>query len=125
VIYYTDVLTSVREDMLQGFFVGLPRRPTAGQRASAWPARPVRCCAIRPRWTAARPPVPDTWAGEQATFAPTTMRIGQALESPASSTGRDHPRSARGLASHPKVVGLREFDANLQEIDAEFQALVA
>ena len=31
VIYYTDVLTSVREDMLQGFFVGWPRRPSAGQ----------------------------------------------------------------------------------------------
>ena len=28
-IYYTDVLTSVREDMLQGFFVGWPRRPSA------------------------------------------------------------------------------------------------
>jgi Acetyltransferase (GNAT) family len=52
------------------------------------------------------------------------LRHPAALESPASSTGRDHPRSARGLASHPKVVGLREFDANLQEIDAEFQALV-
>jgi GNAT superfamily N-acetyltransferase len=31
VIYYTDDLASVREDMLQGFFVGWPRRPSAGQ----------------------------------------------------------------------------------------------
>ena len=26
-MYYTDDLASVREDMLQGFFVGWPRRP--------------------------------------------------------------------------------------------------
>lgn len=31
VIYYTDDLGSVREDMLQGFFVGWPRQPSAGQ----------------------------------------------------------------------------------------------
>ena len=31
VIYYTDDLASVREDMLDGFFVGWPRRPSAGQ----------------------------------------------------------------------------------------------
>ena len=30
-IYYTDNLASVREDMLHGFFVGWPRRPSAGQ----------------------------------------------------------------------------------------------
>ena len=30
-MYYTDDLASVREDMLQGFFVGWPRRPSAGQ----------------------------------------------------------------------------------------------
>ena len=30
-IYYTDELASVREDMLHGFFVGWPRRPSAGQ----------------------------------------------------------------------------------------------
>jgi hypothetical protein len=29
-----------------------------------------------------------------------------------------NPRSARGLASQPKVVALREVDANLQEINA-------
>jgi hypothetical protein len=31
VIYYTDDLTSVREDMLHGFFTGWPRRPSVGQ----------------------------------------------------------------------------------------------
>jgi hypothetical protein len=31
VIYYTDTLASVREDMLHGFFAGWPRRPSAGQ----------------------------------------------------------------------------------------------
>ena len=31
VIYYTDDLASVREDMLHGFFVGWPRRPSARQ----------------------------------------------------------------------------------------------
>ncbi len=31
VIYYTDDLASLREDMLRGFFVGWPRRPSAGQ----------------------------------------------------------------------------------------------
>jgi len=31
VIYYTDDLAAVREDMLPGFFVGWPRRPSAGQ----------------------------------------------------------------------------------------------
>jgi len=31
VIYYTDDLASVREDMLHGFFAGWPRRPSAGQ----------------------------------------------------------------------------------------------
>jgi hypothetical protein len=31
VIYYTDNVASVREDMLHGFFVGWPRRPSAGQ----------------------------------------------------------------------------------------------
>jgi hypothetical protein len=45
-------------------------------------------------------------------------------ESAASSTGHDNPRSARGLASQPKVVALRKVDANLQEIDAEFHVLV-
>lgn len=30
-IYYTDDLASVREDMLHGFFAGWPRRPSAGQ----------------------------------------------------------------------------------------------
>ena len=30
-IYYTDDLTSVREDMLHGFFTGWPRRPSVGQ----------------------------------------------------------------------------------------------
>ena len=30
-MYYTDDLASVREDMLHGFFVGWPRRPSAGQ----------------------------------------------------------------------------------------------
>jgi len=30
-IYYTDDLASVREDMLHGFFVGWPRRPSAAQ----------------------------------------------------------------------------------------------
>ena len=30
-IYYTDDLTSVREDMLHGFFVGWPRQPSARQ----------------------------------------------------------------------------------------------
>ena len=30
-ICYTDDLASVREDMLHGFFVGWPRRPSAGQ----------------------------------------------------------------------------------------------
>ena len=30
-MYYTDDLASVREDMLQGFFVGWTRRPSAGQ----------------------------------------------------------------------------------------------
>ncbi len=30
-IYYTDDLASVREDMLHGFFVGWPRRPSARQ----------------------------------------------------------------------------------------------
>ena len=30
-MYYTDDLAPVREDMLQGFFVGWPRRPSAGQ----------------------------------------------------------------------------------------------
>jgi GNAT superfamily N-acetyltransferase len=31
VIYYTDDLTSVREDMLRGFFVGWPRQPSTRQ----------------------------------------------------------------------------------------------
>jgi GNAT superfamily N-acetyltransferase len=31
VIYYTDDLAAVRENMLDGFFVGWPRRPSAGQ----------------------------------------------------------------------------------------------
>jgi GNAT superfamily N-acetyltransferase len=31
VIHYTDDLTSVREDMLRGFFVGWPKRPSASQ----------------------------------------------------------------------------------------------
>jgi hypothetical protein len=31
VICYTGDLASVREDMLQGFFAGWPRRPSAGQ----------------------------------------------------------------------------------------------
>jgi GNAT superfamily N-acetyltransferase len=31
VINYTDDLASVREDMLHGFFVGWPRRPSAAQ----------------------------------------------------------------------------------------------
>jgi predicted N-acetyltransferase YhbS len=31
VIHYTDDLASVREDMLHGFFVGWPRRPSTGQ----------------------------------------------------------------------------------------------
>jgi len=31
VIYYTDDLASVREDMLHGFFASWPRRPSAGQ----------------------------------------------------------------------------------------------
>ncbi|HEY2550489.1 MAG TPA: GNAT family N-acetyltransferase [Streptosporangiaceae bacterium] len=31
VIYYTDDLTQVREDMLHGFFVGWPRPPSAAQ----------------------------------------------------------------------------------------------
>jgi GNAT superfamily N-acetyltransferase len=31
VIYYTDDLTSVREDMLHGFLVGWPRQPSARQ----------------------------------------------------------------------------------------------
>src|SRR5258708_36339030 len=31
VIDYTDDLTSVREDMLRGFFVGWPKRPSARQ----------------------------------------------------------------------------------------------
>lgn len=31
VIYYTDDLTAVRDDMLRGFFVGWPRRPSAAQ----------------------------------------------------------------------------------------------
>ena len=30
-ISYTDELSSLREDMLHGFFVGWPRRPSAGQ----------------------------------------------------------------------------------------------
>src|SRR5215469_10724428 len=30
-ISYTDDLSSLREDMLHGFFVGWPRRPSAGQ----------------------------------------------------------------------------------------------
>jgi predicted N-acetyltransferase YhbS len=30
-LYYTDDLASVREDMLHGFFVGWPRRPSARQ----------------------------------------------------------------------------------------------
>ena len=30
-IYYTDNVAAVREDMLHGFFVGWPRRPSAGQ----------------------------------------------------------------------------------------------
>jgi len=30
-IYYTDDLTSVREDMLRGFFVGWPRQPSTQQ----------------------------------------------------------------------------------------------
>ena len=30
-IYYTDDLASVREDMLHGFFVGWPRRPSAAR----------------------------------------------------------------------------------------------
>ena len=30
-IHYTDDLASVREDMLHGFFVGWPRRPSTGQ----------------------------------------------------------------------------------------------
>ena len=30
-IYYTDNLAAVREDMLHGFFVGWPRRPSAEQ----------------------------------------------------------------------------------------------
>ena len=30
-IYYTDDLAAVREDMLHGFFAGWPRRPSAGQ----------------------------------------------------------------------------------------------
>ena len=30
-IYYTDNVAAVREDMLYGFFVGWPRRPSAGQ----------------------------------------------------------------------------------------------
>ena len=30
-IYYTDDLTAVREDMLNGFFVGWPRRPSPSQ----------------------------------------------------------------------------------------------
>jgi predicted N-acetyltransferase YhbS len=35
VIYYTDDLASVREDMLQGFFGGWPRRPSAAQHLAA------------------------------------------------------------------------------------------
>ena len=31
VIYYTDDLASVREDMMHGFFASWPRRPSAGQ----------------------------------------------------------------------------------------------
>ncbi len=31
VIYYTDDLAAVRENMLDGFFAGWPRRPSAGQ----------------------------------------------------------------------------------------------
>jgi len=31
VIYYADDLTAVREDMLRGFFVGWPRRPSPAQ----------------------------------------------------------------------------------------------
>ena len=31
VIYYTDDVSVVREDMLAGFFAGWPRRPSAGQ----------------------------------------------------------------------------------------------
>jgi hypothetical protein len=31
VISYTDDLTAVREDMLRGFFVGWPRRPSPAQ----------------------------------------------------------------------------------------------
>lgn len=30
-IYYTDDMSDIREDMLDGFFVGWPRRPSAGQ----------------------------------------------------------------------------------------------
>jgi hypothetical protein len=34
-IYYTDNLAAVREDMLDGFFAGWPRRPSAAQHLAA------------------------------------------------------------------------------------------
>jgi GNAT superfamily N-acetyltransferase len=35
VIWYTEDLASVREEMLHGFFVGWPRRPSPGQHLAA------------------------------------------------------------------------------------------
>jgi hypothetical protein len=56
VISYTDDLTAVREDMLHGFFVGWPRRPSPAEhlavlRASyrSWPAPPAPSSATPPR----------------------------------------------------------------------------
>jgi hypothetical protein len=48
-MYYTDDLASVREDMLQGFFVGWPRRPSAGQHLA------VLRGSYRPWWRSMMP----------------------------------------------------------------------
>jgi hypothetical protein len=59
---------------------------------------------------------------QRPALVPVNPCVSQSRREPA--TGRDNPRSASGLASQPNIVALRKVDANLQEIDAEFQALV-
>ena len=51
-IRYTDDLASVREDMLNGFFVGWPRRPSAAQHLAVLRAATSRWSPSTTRTTA-------------------------------------------------------------------------